>query len=137
MLIGSYSDCFYNCFFVHTGSKLEMKDNLMSQLQLKQRPKKKKRQQDKRMQQQDIYSHSALLNNLPGGDNPPEQLHPIQEGASPVEVGEPPVQVREVKDEVCVASFPAIISHEHFLSKDFVNRPYLTLVFTLMQYRQD
>ena len=53
---------------------------------------------------------------------------PIREGASPVQVW--------AQEEVCIASFPSI-SHEHFLDEDLVNGPYLTLVFTLVQYRQE
>ena len=145
------------CDALTIGSQLERKDHLMAQLQLRQRSKKKK-------QHQDIYSHSSLLNNLPGSRPSSELPHPIQEGAapiqepaapiqegaiptlelatpiregaSPIREGASPVQVR-AQGEVCVASFPSIISHEHFLNEDLVNRPYLTLVFTLVQYRQE
>lgn len=107
----------------------------MSQLQLRQHSKKKQIQ--KKRQHQDIYSHSSLLNNLHSGRHS-EPVYPIQEGSATIEVGETPVQPPVQADhEVCVASFPAIISHEHFLNKELVNRPYLTLVFTLLQYRQD
>ena len=137
------------CDALTTGSQLERKDHLMAQLQLRQRSKKKK-------QHQDIYSHSSLLNNLPGSRPSSELPHPVQEGAAPIQEGAAPIQegaiptlelavpIREgaspvqvrAQEEVCVASFPSIISHEHFLNEDLVKRPYLTLVFTLVQYRQ-
>ena len=103
----------------------------MAQLQLRQHSKKKK-------QYQDIYSHSSLLTNLPGSTP-----HPIQEGAAPIQEGAIPTQegaslvLAGAQKEACVASFPSIISHEHFLSEDLVNRPYLTLVFTLLLYRKE
>lgn len=115
------------------GSQLERKDHLMSQLRVRQRSKKQEKFPD-------IYSHSSLLTMQEG-------MLPVEEGALPVEEGTlpvegthavqrvPPAPVREGKSHV--ASFPSIIGHEHFLNKELVSRPYITLIFTLTQYRQE
>ena len=73
------------CDALTTGSQLERKDHLMAQLQLRQRSKKKK-------QYQDIYSHSSLLNNLPGSRPSSELPHPVQEGAAPIQEPAAPIQ---------------------------------------------
>lgn len=111
---------------MHVGSHIEKEYFLLGKLQLRQRSKKQK-------QHQDIYSHSSLLNILPNSS-----VHSYSEPPPPIQEGtrEPQPQTTPI-GPIHVASFPSIISREHFLNEELVSRPYLTLVFTLKQYRPE
>lgn len=98
---------------------------LQAQLSVRQRSKKQK-------QHQDIYSHSSLLSNLPNSRTSNPSL-PIQEGGASSHPSTSKASTQS--EDVLVATFSSIISHEHFLNEELVSRPYLKLVFTLTQYR--
>ena len=111
--------CFYNSllslFLFLSGSQLEEESlsyNLLAELQVRQRYKKQK-------EQQNIYSHSVLM------DIPSKPLPPIQEQCV--------LQPISNKGQL-VASFPSIISHKNFMNEALITGPYLTFTFTLKNY---
>lgn len=107
------------------GSQVNNKDFILAQLQLRQRRLRSELSQV-------VYSHSSLLNNLPSS-NPGSD--PIQEEAVSIQKGaDAETSPAGTQGEVCVASFPSMISHKHFLDEDIVKQPFLTLVFTVAQY---